>query len=105
MLYHIDILYKFISMTNNITNNSLRCQKILDYSMKYMNKNTQTSCYGNDVYIILIMIMIILFIIIIDHIIDYNNIATEIKTLRKMYWLQQSMLDEITIEQRLGTKD
>ena len=64
-----------------MTNNSVNCQKILEYTLKYNATNANTNI--SDIYIILIMILIITLIIITDHYIDYNNIKRELDDLKK----------------------
>jgi|688.fasta_scaffold904139_1 hypothetical protein len=67
-----------------MTNNSVNCQKILEYTLKYNATNaTNANTNISDIYIILIMILIITLIIITDHYIDYNNIKRELDDLKK----------------------
>ena len=80
-------------MTPILTNNSLNCQKILEYTLKYTNNNTNTN--ASDIYIILILMMIIILIIITDHWIDYNALTNELNDLKKQTIAINKLLNNV----------
>jgi hypothetical protein len=82
-------------MTPILINNSLNCQNILNYTLKYTNTNTNTNTNISDIYIILILMMIIILIIITDHWIDYNALTNELDNLKKQTIAMNKLLNNV----------